>query len=118
MVSDQGASSMEEPRLRLVSTRLSPAPEIIRWLMDLRGIPYAEETHAPGFHVLVARRHGVDPELPLVLTPEGASGGIRQCLDALDEKCRTGETVYGGDDAARRTTREAIELCYGKLFLP
>lgn len=109
---------MEAPRLRLVSTRLSPAPEIMRWLLEIRGISYAEEAHAPAFHVLVSQRHRVPPELPLVLGPEGISSGIRQCLDALDEKCRKGETVYGEDDRTRRETKEAIDVFHSKLFLP
>ena len=70
--------SAEDPRLRLVSTWPGPSAELARWLLECRGIPYAEEVNAPAFHALASWRAGVKPELPLLLTPAGACAGIHE----------------------------------------
>lgn len=108
----------EPPRLRLVSTHLGPSAEMARWLLEQRAIPYCEEAHAPIFHAWVSRRQGVDIQLPLALTPEGSWAGVKAFLNALDEKSRPGEKVFGESEAERVAAHEAIDLFYERLFWP
>ena len=108
----------DNPRIRLISTRLGPPIEMARWLLEQRAIPYREEAHAPVFHALVSKRMGVDIELPLVVTPEGPWAGIKQFLNGLDEKSRSGEKVFGETKEERARTRKDIDFFYDQLFWP
>jgi glutathione S-transferase len=52
----------------MISLPVSPYVELARWLLDLRGVAYVEQAHAPVFHVIPARRHrgtGVVPVLDI-----------------------------------------------------
>jgi cytochrome P450 len=109
---------MEAPRTRLVSTRLAPPVEMARWLLEQRSIAYSEEAHVAGFHAFASWRRGLTIELPLVITAEGATGGVMDFLDALDGKCRAGEKVYGDKEEQRQEARALIELFHQKLFQP
>ena len=106
------------PRTRLISTRLGPPVEMARWLLEQRAIPYREEAHAPVFHALVSKRMGVKIQLPLVVTPEGPWAGIKEFIEGLDEKSRSGEKVFGEAKQERIKTRELIDHFCDHLFWP
>ena len=106
----------EAPRIRLISTRLAPPAELTRWLLERRRIPYSEEPQATAFHAIHSFWHGVDIELPVLLTPEGPSSGVLGALDVIDRKCRGGERVYGESDEERVRAREWIELFHRQIL--
>ena len=89
-----------------------------RWLLEQRAIPYREEAHAPVFHALVSKRMGVNIQLPLVVTPEGPWAGIKEFIEGLDEKSRSGEKVFGEAKQERIKTRELIDQFCDHLFWP
>src|SRR5262245_25800571 len=106
----------EDPRVILIGTRLAPPVELMRWLFESRGIPYEEQVHAPAFHALQSWRRRVPIELPLVVRPEGAVGGLVASVTALDGLCRDGETVFGDTQEERARTQGLLKLFEAKLF--
>src|SRR6476469_9007100 len=67
----------EAPRVRLIGTRLAPPIELMKWLHEQRQRPYEEVVNAPGFHAFWSWRYRVAIEPPLVVTPQGPTGGLR-----------------------------------------
>jgi cytochrome P450 len=108
----------EAPRLRLISPRLAPPAELTRWLLERRRIPYVEQPQATVFHAFHSMWHGVDAELPLLLTREGPKGGVLAALDVIDRRCRSGERVYGESEEECAAAREWIELFHRQVFGP
>jgi cytochrome P450 len=106
----------ERPRIRIVSNRLAPPVELARWLMERHGVPYEEEVHAAAFHALRSVQYGVAVELPVVVWPEGPTGGVMPFLDAFDDRGRPGERLYGEGEDERRETRQLVVSLYEKLF--
>lgn len=43
-------SGKQPNTLRLITIGFSPYCEKVRWTLDLAGVPYTEDAHAPGFH--------------------------------------------------------------------
>src|SRR5262245_48059201 len=106
----------EDPRVILIGTRLAPSVELMRWLFESRGIPYEEQVHAPAFHALQSWRRRVPIELPLVVRPEGAVGGLVASVTAFDRLCRNGETVFGDTREERARTQALFRLFEATLF--
>ncbi len=86
----------------MVSLPVSPYVELARWLLDLRGVVYTEEAHAPVFHLIAARRHGGTGVVPVL------DIGERTLIDA-----REVVEHYGADlmpPAARPPFDEAFDV--------
>ena len=101
----------EAPRAILVGPPMSPPVELTRWLRDRATRPYEFRPRAPALHAFASIRRKVPVELPLLLMPEGAVGGLLNSINALDEE------LAGGlfERAEQRTFAE--ELCE-TLFNP
>ncbi len=63
--------------LRLITIPISHFCEKARWALDRAGIGYREERHVQGIHQIVARRAGGGSTVPVLITPDGALGGVR-----------------------------------------
>ena len=57
--------------LRLVTIPISHYCEKARWALDRAGLPYREERHVQGIHMLAARRAGGGRTAPVLVTPAG-----------------------------------------------
>ena len=66
-------------RLTLVTIPLSHFCEKARWALDLAGLRYEEEGHAPLMHLVGTRRRG-GRSTPLLVTPDGV---LRDSTDIL-----------------------------------
>jgi len=92
---------------------MAPPVELNRWLRDLRNRPYQFNVRAAGLHAFASRRRNVPIELPLLLTPEGAVGGLLPSLMALEEQLAPSETLF-----SRIGDRELVERLCASLFAP
>ncbi|MFO1079701.1 MAG: cytochrome P450 [Reyranellaceae bacterium] len=115
---------LEAPRALIVGTRLAPPVELLKWLHEERRRSYEEDVNAPAFHALWSWLRRVPVELPLVVAPEGATGGLKAAVLAFDESCRPGERIFGDlpeerqrglalfDTLDRLLFRQAVALYY------
>jgi glutathione S-transferase len=72
--------------LRLVTIPISHYCEKARWALERAGIPYREERHIQGIHMLMARRAGGGITTPVLVTPEGSIGESEDILQWVDER--------------------------------
>jgi glutathione S-transferase len=94
--------------LRLVTIPISHYCEKARWALDRAGLPYREERHVQGIHMLAARRAGGGRTAPVLVTPEESIGESAQILEWVDRRTEPSERL-GGDTADTR--REVRALC-------
>jgi cytochrome P450/glutathione S-transferase len=92
---------------------MSPPVELQRWLRDLKRRPYEFRPRAAGLHAREALRRNVPVELPLMLLPEGAVGGLLPSITALEERLPPRETLF-----PRPGDRGYVEALCGSLFSP
>lgn len=106
----------EDPRHRLISTRVSPMVEMARWIFELYKIPYAEQAHAPVMHLLATGAAGGGPEVPVVVTSEGVWRGAREFLVNFDSKSPPQARLLGSTDAERATNLAFIDELFALLL--
>ena len=100
--------------LRMISIPVSPYVELVRWVLEWHGIPYAEERHAPFVHLVPAWLHGGGSEVPALVTPEGTKSNARQAVDWA-EAASTGRSLRPDEPAARAEVDDLYELLYGSF---
>jgi glutathione S-transferase len=72
--------------LRLITLPISHYCEKARWALERAEIPYREERHIQGIHILYVKRAGGDLTVPVLVTPEGAIGESEDILLWVDER--------------------------------
>ena len=89
--------------LRLVTIGFSHYCEKARWALDLAGLPYVEESHAPLFHVPAALLAGGRRTVPVLVDPS-AKAAFTDSTDILLEVDRRAPEVglYPQDPTLRR----------------
>ncbi len=78
-------------QLRLLTIPFSHYCEKARWALDLTGLPYLEDAHAPVFHYLHNRRWGAGSTVPALVAPEGV---LSDSSDILLYAHRHGVPLY------------------------
>lgn len=91
---------------RLVTIGISHFCEKARWALEWTGTPFVEEAHAPGMHLIPARRAGGRTTPILVLEREVLTDST-DILVALDARATPARKLYPVDAALRR---EALAL--------
>ena len=94
--------------LRLVTIPISHYCEKARWALDRAGLPYREERHVQGIHMLAARRAGGGRTAPVLVTPQESIGESAQIIEWVDRRTEPASRL-GGETAGRR--REVWALC-------
>lgn len=107
---------LENPRHRLISVRISPMVEMARWIFELYNIPYAEETHVAGLHLLATRQAGGGDEVPVVVNSEGVWKGAREFLINFDAKTPPGNRLLGENDAQRAENLALADSLFALLL--
>jgi glutathione S-transferase len=93
--------------LRLITIPISHYCEKARWALERAGIPYREERHVQGIHMLAARRAGGGITVPVLVTPDGALGESEDILHWVDERTPPEHRLYPAD-AEQRAEVERI----------
>ncbi|HEY9839688.1 MAG TPA: glutathione S-transferase family protein [Candidatus Obscuribacterales bacterium] len=84
-------------QLRLLTIPFSHYCEKARWALDLSGLPYVEEKHAPMFHYAYHRYYGAGPTVPALVTDQGV---LSDSSDILEFVYRHGVNLYPRSHAA------------------
>ncbi|HLM02931.1 MAG TPA: cytochrome P450 [Pyrinomonadaceae bacterium] len=113
---DARPPALENPRHRLISIRISPMVEMARWIFELYNIPYAEEKHVAGLHLLATRRAGGGDEVPVVVTAEGVWKGAREFLINFDAKTPPGNRLLGENDSHRAENLALADSLFALLL--
>jgi glutathione S-transferase len=66
---------------RLVTIPISHYCEKARWALDRAGVPYAEDAHLQGFHVIVSKRAGGSGTTPVLVTED--AGVLGESADVV-----------------------------------
>ncbi|MDQ4087753.1 MAG: hypothetical protein M3177_07070, partial [Pseudomonadota bacterium] len=103
----------EAPRITLIGPAMAPPVELHRWLLERRNIAHEYVRRAAGLHAFASRRHRVPIELPLILAPAGAVGGLRPSLEWLDASLSARERLFPGEDG-----RALADMLCVRLFGP
>ena len=91
--------------LRLVTIPISHYCEKARWALERAGIPYREERHVQGVHMLMAKRAGGGITVPVLVTPEGSLGESEDILHWVDERTPPEHRLYPRRRRAARRGR-------------
>ncbi len=94
--------------LRLITIPFSHFCEKARWGLDLRGVGYLEEGHAPFLHLLAVRRAGGGRTAPVAICNGEVIDGSGAILEWADRVGRIGAPLYP-EGAAGDQTRELEE---------
>jgi glutathione S-transferase len=94
--------------LRLVTIPISHYCEKARWALDRAGLPYVEERHVQGVHILYARRAGGGETMPVLISDEGVFGESEAILRYADKHLDEDRRLFPAAVALRR---EVEDLC-------
>lgn len=95
--------------VRLITIPISHYCEKVRWALDLRKIPYIEESHVPAFHRLATRKHGGSSVPILVVKSENFTDST-DILHYLDLLSPESHGLYPKEPELRREVEELEEL--------
>jgi glutathione S-transferase len=87
--------------LRLVTIPISHYCEKARWALERAEIPYREERHVQGIHMLMAKRAGGGITVPVLVTPDGSVGESEEILHWVDERTPAEHRLYPAEPAER-----------------
>jgi glutathione S-transferase len=85
----------------LVTITLSHYCEKARWGLDRAKVPYREDRHAPGFHVIAVRSMGGQHGTPALVTGDGVLEDSTEILTWADGRAAEGCALYPTDPAER-----------------
>lgn len=100
------------PSISVVSIKVAPGCEMVRWLLGRAGLPFVEQFQAPLLHVIATRAAGGGNEAPVLVieTNEAKSAydTFLTIIEAIDGLCPAGAKVYGETE---------VERVAGKAFI-
>jgi glutathione S-transferase len=103
--------------VRLVTIPISHFCEKARWALARAGVPYREERHVQGIHMLAARRAGGGSTVPVLVTDDGVLGESAEILAWADERTPAPERLYP-DDPRERAEVEALSRRFDEQLGP
>lgn len=96
---------MSDPRLTVVSIKVSQGCEMARWLLQRARLPFTEQFQAPLLHILATRAAGGGNEAPVLVVEKedtrSAWGTLPIIIEAIDCLSPPGARVYGETEAER-----------------
>jgi glutathione S-transferase len=87
--------------LRLLTIPISHYCEKARWALERADMPYREERHIQGVHMLYARRAGGGVTVPVLVTPEGTLGESEDILHWVDARTPPEHRLFPEDPGQR-----------------
>jgi len=103
--------------VRLVTIPISHFCEKARWALARAGVPYREERHVQGIHMLAARRAGGGNTVPVLVTDDGVLGESADILAWADERTPAPERLYP-EDPGQRAEVEALSRRFDEQLGP
>lgn len=100
----------EAPRMRLLSSRVTPTAELVHWICEQRRLAYVER-----FQPLDSLENADDLKL---FTAGSKADGVVAALDLIDRRCRTTERVFGETEEERVSNRDFLVSLLGSLWRP
>jgi glutathione S-transferase len=94
--------------LRLITIPISHYCEKARWALQRAEIPYREERHVQGVHILYARRAGGGRTVPVLVTGERAIGESQEILEWVDGRLAAERRLFPAEPWERA---EVERLC-------
>jgi glutathione S-transferase len=88
--------------LRLLTIGFSHYCEKARWALDLAGLDYIEEDHAPLFHWAANLRAGARRTVPVLVTPRSTLLESTDIVRYADETLADSQRLYPGDPDQHR----------------
>jgi glutathione S-transferase len=95
--------------LRLLTIPISHYCEKARWALERAEIPYREERHIQGIHMLYAKRAGGGITVPVLVTPERTLGESEDILRWVDERTPPDYRLFPDDPEVERISRRLDE---------
>jgi glutathione S-transferase len=86
---------------RLITIPISHFCEKARWALERASLPYKEERHVQGVHVVVARRAGGGETVPVLVAPEGVFPESEQILEYADRSLPEEFRLFPADPELR-----------------
>ncbi len=106
----------------LVSNTISNADELSRWVLDLNGIPYIDERHAPGLHIKLSNRAaGVTDGIsnnPVLVTTDAVVSQKDGVFRYLEARCAPGKRLCPDQPDRRDLTEELFKYFWDELWRP
>jgi glutathione S-transferase len=99
--------------VRLVTIPISHYCEKARWALERAEIPYREERHIQGVHMLYAKRAGGGITVPVLVTPDRTLGESEEILLWVDARIPPEHRLFpdeGRDEVLRISRRLDAEL--------
>ncbi len=93
---------------RLITIPFSHYCEKARWALERAGLPYREERHVQGIHLLAARRAGGGATVPVLVTPDGVLTESGEILAWVDRRSPPELRLFPAEPSARA---EVERLC-------
>jgi glutathione S-transferase len=83
--------------LRLITIPISHYCEKARWALDRAGIPYHEDRHIQGVHMVAARRAGGGSTVPVLVMPDRVLAESADILEWVDTQTPPAERLLPAD---------------------
>ena len=96
----------------LISIPASPYCELVRWVLDARGIPYAEECHAPVFQVLATCGYGAGKKVPVLDTGEVCLLDARAVVNYYEARAPFNQKLYPVGSAVQAEARQLFDFFF------
>jgi glutathione S-transferase len=101
--------------LRLVTIPISHYCEKARWALERAGMPYREEPHVQGIHMIVSRLAGGRGTVPVLVTPDGAIGESGEIVRWVDGRISAERRLFPEDPAERHEVELVCRRLDGEL---
>jgi glutathione S-transferase len=92
----------------MVSVPVSPYCELARWILDRLGVPYVEDCHVPGLHLVAARRHGGGAVVPVLDIGAESLTDARQVVDYYDRRAPEALRLYPEEASEARQVFDEV----------
>jgi cytochrome P450/glutathione S-transferase len=92
---------------KLISVRISPFCELVRWVLERQGIPYREECHAPILNVPFSWAADRGVNVPVILAPD-ATLEVKDFLDYIDARARADDRILPLGTGERQEAEQLI----------
>ena len=91
--------------LRLITIPISHYCEKARWALERAGVPYREERHVQGVHILASRLAGGRGTTPVLVSEHGTFAGSEWIVRYADLHLEPEDRLFTGDPEVEALSR-------------
>lgn len=108
---------------KLISNTVSNADELSRWILDLHGIQYIDERHAPGLHIKPCNKAigNINDNIannPVLLTTDAVAYKKDGVLKYTEFRVPLDKRLYPQDETRKKEAEELFEYFWHNLWRP